>query len=203
MRIISKKVLLIMGGVILMGLGTAVCRQTNLGIDPYNALCVAVAQLTGMALGNVTLLGNLSLLVLVAVLAKRYIGIGTLVPMLSFGYLLQFFSMILPATTHWSGVSRLIAFSSGVLLIAFGMAVYMGGNLGMVAYDAIAFILHDWTRRPPFAFRVVLDLMVAGVAYRIGGPISIGTLILALGIGPLIDYFKRVPVARIYQHWAV
>ena len=103
--------------------------------------------------------------------------------MVTFGYFLQFFNWcLLRFLSFDSGFFiRLILFLAGMLLSTAGMSLYMSCNLGMVPYDCVSFIISGKTAINAFVVRVIVDFCVAVLALAAGGPINVGTVLLAFG----------------------
>ena len=185
---IVTRLLAILVGVTIMAIGTALCRITAFGIDPFNALCVGVSDHLHIPSGTGTLLLQAILAAVVLKFDRQYLGIGTLIPVAIFGYLLQFFTAFLPTIKNDVMLLKVAIFALGIFVTTFGMAIYMTCDLGMVPYDCISFLI---SKSHPFATRIIIDASVAALAFILGGPISVGTIIFALGTGPLIAWFQQ------------
>lgn len=188
-----QKFLVLIVGISIMALGTSICSTTGLGIDPFNAFCVALSKMFNIQLGTMILLLQAILGTLVFIFDKRKLGFGTLIPMISFGYFLQFFNWLVPKiiSFDFNMPVMFVLFILGMIIISFGMSMYMECAIGMVPYDSFAFILGERMGKRPFVFRITIDTAMAILAFTLGGPINIGTILLAIGVGPLIDYFRK------------
>lgn len=188
-----KRVLFLVIGIMIMGFSTALCNFTGLGIDPINAFAVAVSKLLNMQLGLFLLILQFVIAIGVFIFKRENIGVGTIFPMITFGYFLQFFNWLLPTFLPKTEniLINLLLFIIGMLILAFGMSMYMSCDFGMVPYDSIAYTLSDLTGKKVAAFRVSVDVLVAIIAFILKGPIGIGTVLLAFSIGPLIDLYRK------------
>lgn len=185
-----KKIITILLGIFIMGFGTAVCNMTGLGIDPINAFCQAIAEWSGFGVGIITLGIQAILGILILILNRQFLGWGSLIPMVAFGYALQLFNWLLPEIKLSLGLNILIFFI-GAIIIALGMSVYMSVSLGMVPYDGLAYVIASkWGGKVP-VLRIIQDLIIACLAFLMGGPINIGTFIIAFCIGPIVSYFRN------------
>ena len=142
-------------GVLIISLGTVLCKKTSLGIDPFNAFCVGISETISLNLGTTTLLINAALISVILLTGRSFIGIGTVLTMVSIGYFISFFDRILP------NVSFDLFAIPNILLFVVGMLI-------------------------------MLDSLTSLIAFIFGGPISVGTIILAGGLGPLIDFFREL-----------
>ena len=41
----KKQLIMLIVGVLIISLGTVLCKKTSLGIDPFNAFCVGISEL--------------------------------------------------------------------------------------------------------------------------------------------------------------
>ena len=197
-QITIRKVLRLSVGVQLMAFGTSLAQLTGLGIDPFNAFCTGVASLLNWPLGTFILLAQCSIALLVCYVHKAYLGIGSLIPMLCFGYLLQLCNQIMTGISipAFPFVIHILLFLIAMIIIATGMFCYMGCQLGMVPYDALAFLLEKLIDKNAYTLRVILDVIVILFALLVHGPIQLGTLLLAFGIGPLLQILHQIKCMR-------
>ncbi|EOH91164.1 YczE/YyaS/YitT family protein [Enterococcus pallens] len=188
-----KKLIVLMIGISMMALGTSICNITGLGIDPFNALCVAFSELFTIQLGTMVLILQAFLGIFVFISDRKKLGIGTLVPMILFGYFLQFFNWFMPQLIEASAnlIVNLSLFLVGMMIISIGMSTYMECEVGMVPYDCLSFVIGERINKNPFTFRVAIDTTVAVAALLLGGPINVGTVLLAFFTGPLINFFRK------------
>lgn len=198
-----KKIIILLLGIILLAFGTSICNYTGLGIDPFNAFCIGGGRLTNIALGTFVLIAQFIIAAIVFFLDKKYIGIGTVIPMVTFGYALQFFNWLIGEFVSFEFLLfvKIIIFLFGMLIIALGMSIYMSCDLGMVPYDGLAFVISEKIGKNAFALRVVLDVSVAVLALFVKGPINIGTVILAFGVGPLLNIVNNNVVNKLLLNW--
>lgn len=191
-EIIMKKYLILFAGLVFMALGTALCRLTGLGIDPANAFVAGLASKLGFGVGMTNLLFQGVLGIIVIMLNRHYLGWGSLVPIICFGYILQFFNTLLLGLVLSHLLLSIIVFVLGIIIIAFGMALYMESGNGLVPYDCYAYLFSQATNKKPFMFRVLIDMLTATLAFVLGGPVSLGTFVIAFGLGPVIDFFRKI-----------
>lgn len=196
-----KKILIFILAIVILAFGTAICNFTGLGIDPFNAFGVAISDLLNMSLGTIILSLQMVLGIFIFILKRENIGVGTIIPIISFGYFLQFFNWLFQKyfEIQHNLLLNIIIFIVGMLIIAFGMSMYMACKLGMVPYDSLAFVISDRIKKSPALIRIILDSTVAIVAFILGGPINIGTVLLAFSIGPLIELYRKYIFHKMFR----
>ncbi|MDU5336749.1 YczE/YyaS/YitT family protein [Enterococcus sp.] len=189
----KKQLIMLIVGVLIISLGTVLCKKTSLGIDPFNAFCVGISETISLNLGTTTLLINAALISVILLTGRSFIGIGTVLTMVSIGYFISFFDRILPNVSFdLFAIPNILLFVVGMLIMCFGVSLYIESHLGMVPYDCFSFIVSKRFGGKTFVYRIMLDSLTSLIAFIFGGPISVGTIILAGGLGPLIDFFREL-----------
>lgn len=180
-------------GVVVLSAGSAVLRTAGTGLDPYTAANVGISERLGLGLGLYQLISNAVLLIPMLLVGRRYLGVGTLINMVLAGFFIEWFSELLagwmpgdPTDGQQAGF-----FAIGIVLFAFGAALYMSAGVGTAPYDAIAPMVVDATGWPYRPLRVVQDTFFLMVALLVSGPVGVGTIVTAFFAGPLIDLFSR------------
>ena len=87
-----------------------------------------------------------------------------------------------------SGVPlQLVELLAGIVIIAIGSGLYLAADLGPGPRDGLMTGLHHrfgWSIRRA---RTSVELAVLVLGYLLGGTIGLGTVLFALGIGPLVQ----------------
>lgn len=189
----KRRMLVMLCSVLLMGFSTSVFSFSNLGVDPFTAMNMAVSEKLGLSFGFYQMLINSILLLAVAFSSKKLIGIGTVVNMVGVGYVCEFFTKIydrfLPAPTAFP--VQLCLMLSGVLLLSLAASLFFTAALGVGPYDAAGFVFRDKSNWHYKWCRVITDLVCTAVAIGFAGPVGIGTVVTAFCMGPVISFFNK------------
>lgn len=196
----KRKLFLVIGAVILMGFSLSFLVRTSFGEDPYSFMNLSISSRLGWTLGNWQALLNILLLLLVLLIARHHIGIGTIANMFLVGYSYDFFTwienQIMPVelTELWLRIT--IAVPALVLFIL-SASLYMTCDLGASPYDSLAFILYEQSvrllKKRTVSFRIVrifYDGLAVLVGYLLGQIPGLLTLIIALFLGPVIQWMS-------------
>ncbi|KRL21452.1 YczE/YyaS/YitT family protein [Lentilactobacillus kisonensis] len=187
------KTLMAFIGIAILSLGTTFLREGRVGLDPFTAMNTGLAAKFGMGLGNTQLISNLVIFVVVLILDRKKIGIGTIMNMVLVGYEIQWFTQlyndILPNSLNFLTVSADLII--GLLLFTLGSSMYMGASLGVAPYDAIAPIITNLVHLKYRIARISQDIVFMVVAFLVGGPVGVATIIVAFFTGPLITYWNK------------
>jgi uncharacterized membrane protein YczE len=173
-------------GLVTFGLGIAMMAEAGLGLGPWEAFHQGIARQTGLELGTVSILLGIPILVLWWPLGERP-GIGTLLNVVLIGSSTNVALALLPTPPDVALLARLALMLGGVVVIAVGSGLYLSTDLGPGPRDGLMTGLHHrfgWSIRRA---RTVVELSVLGLGWLLGGTVGLGTVVFALGIGPLVQ----------------
>jgi uncharacterized membrane protein YczE len=179
----------LLAGLAFIGIGVAFMKQANLGLGPWDVLGDGLAQLTGIKLGTASIIiGALVLLLWIPIREKP--GIGTLTNLLLIG---AFMNIALAVVRSVSGILlQSVWLTLGLLLAALGSVLYLGSQLGAGPRDGLMLGLSRKTGWSVRLTRTALEVAVLIAGWLLGGAVGVGTVVIALTIGPVIQVISRV-----------
>jgi uncharacterized membrane protein YczE len=172
-------------GLVLFGIGIGLMLQSDLGVPPWDVLHQGLARRFGMSVGVWSIIVSVGVLVLWLPLREPY-GLGTLFNAVIIGVVIDVTAVVLPEANS-IGIAWVMLIG-GVVLIGIASGLYIGANLGPGPRDGL---MTGIARRGPSIrlTRAVIEIAVLTAGWILGGTLGIGTLVFALGIGPLVQYF--------------
>lgn len=196
-REIAVRVVLLLIGLCIAHLGVTLFLQSDLGSDPFNVFIQGLyrglpwSQWSFMTHGRVHLLVSLLIMVVLLVVDRSYVGIGTILCMALGGPIIDVYTVWLSPVINGSlplGV-RLGLLVAGCLILAFGMTIVIRSQAGTGPNDLVAVVLSDKWKKPFGQVRIGVDLTFAAVGFLLGGVLGIGTVICAFLVGPAAQLF--------------
>jgi uncharacterized membrane protein YczE len=173
-------------GLTLYGLAGALQVRSGLGLDPWDVFHQGLARHLGLAIGTLVILVGAAVLLAWIPLRQRP-GVGTVSNVVLIGVAMNASLMWLPHV-HELGW-RISDMLGGVLLCGLATGMYIGANLGPGPRDGLMTGLARRTGRSIRLTRTALEVTVLAVGWLLGGTVGIGTVVFALGIGPLVQIF--------------
>ncbi len=174
-------------GFAIYGISIALIIRADLGTGPWAVLAVALADITGTTPGTMLIVTGLMVLV-VALLMKERIGWGTVGNILFIGPWTDLFLFLIPSLEDnlWLEIPALII---AVVLSGVATAVYISVNAGAGPRDSLMLAVSRVTGKSVQLSRVVIEILVVIGGWLLHGPVGIGTLVFAVLIGPLVQFF--------------
>ena len=179
----------LLAGLLLFGIGIALMAEAGMGLGPWEVFHQGIARLTGLQLGTVSILLGIPILAAWYPLGERP-GPGTLLNILLIGSATNVAMGLIPPVVGQP--QQLLVMLAGVVTIAAGSGLYLGSDLGPGPRDGLMTGLHyrfGWSIRRA---RTGIELTVLALGFLAGGTIGLGTVVFALGIGPLVQLMLRV-----------
>jgi len=177
-------------GFALFGTSIALMIRANLGTSPWVVLEVALAQITGLTPGTLSVIVGLLVLSGSLILRER-IGWGTLSNILFIGPWEDLALYFIPAVRGHLPVQMGMLLGA-IFLMGVASAIYIGVDAGAGPRDSLMLAVKrtsGWSLRRA---RGSIEVIVVLLGWLLGGPIGIGTVVFALLIGFSIQWGFRL-----------
>jgi uncharacterized membrane protein YczE len=180
---VTRRLVQLFTGLVLYGASLALLVRAGLGLAPWDVLHQGLAERTGATVGSMVI--AVSFVVLLAWIPLRQRpGFGTVANALLVGVALDLTMLVLGDVDTW--VWRVVLLLTGVLLNAVATALYIGALLGPGPRDGLMTGLVRRTGRSVRVVRTSLEVSVLVAGWLLGGTVGIGTVLYAVGIGPIV-----------------
>ena len=195
LRIWIKRVILLLIGLTIAHLGVTLFLLADLGSDPFNVLIQGLFRFLpwpGFMTHGYVHMGVSFLIILVLLVVDRsYIRIGTLLCMFLGGPIIDVFTILLGGLINAQSAMalRLVALVAGCVILAFGMTIVIQSKAGTGPNDLVAVVISDKTRWKFGVVRICVDVCFALAGFLLGGTVGLGTIICAFLVGPAAQIF--------------
>lgn len=179
-------------GLVFLSFGICMIILAGLGAGPWDALFVALSTNIGLTVGSWTFIIGFVLILLNGLLLKKKPDFSALITMFLIGSLIDFWLLVVFADLVVSVLAiRGVMLIVGILTSATGIACYLQSNFARNPIDHSMMVFHQLTGKSLSFSKTFLEVTVLIIAFFIGGPIGVGTVFVAFGIGPLIQLFYK------------
>ena len=173
-------------GFVLFGLSIALLIRANLGTGPWAMLEVAFSRIFGLTPGTMSVM--IGLLVLAVALGMRErIGWGTLGNIMFIGPWEDLALSFIPSVTG-NLLLQCAMLLAGILIMGIASAIYIGVDAGAGPRDSLMLAVKRVSGRSLRLARGGIEVILVLVAWLLGGPAGIGTVLFALLIGPSVQW---------------
>lgn len=182
-------------GITIMSLGISMTIKGYLyGIGPWDVLHVGLFKHLGLTIGTWAILTGILIVLVTMISTKKIPALGTWLNILFVGSFIDLFTWVLPSPTDLLGQSVIFIF--GVVVMSIGIGVYVSPNLGAGPRDSLMLFIMEKTGWSLKKVRTGIEVIVAIAGWMLGGPVGIGTILIAFGLGQLVHY--TLPASQKY-----
>ncbi len=182
----TARVVQLLVGLFLYGIALAMLIRADLGVGPWDVLSLGIAVHLPMSYGMATIVVS-ALVLLVWIPLRQRPGIGTLLNATLVGPSADLGLLLIPeADALWA---QALLLAGSMVLLALATGVYIAAQLGPGPRDGLMTGLTGLTGWPVWIVRTLIEGTALLLGWLLGGPVGVGTVIFAFGIGPLIGVF--------------
>ena len=187
------RVVLLVAGSTTIGVAVGIMLWNDFGPGPLDVFIGAVRTRTGLPLA-VAVWAVVGAMAAVAWALGRRPGIGTLIGPLIAGPVMQ---ATMTALDRWRAVDGLVVHvlvhGVAIGIIGFGAGALIASGLGAGTGELLAAAASDRSGRPVTRVRFACEATLLALGVALGGPIGLGTLLVAALIGPSVAHgYRRI-----------
>ena len=146
-----KRFLYMVLAIVLLGIGVSLLRLAGFGTDPFSCMVFGLVQHLPIDYGTLQIIINIILFIPVIILYPRSFGVGAFFNMIGLGYVVSFclylcgLCGVTVESVQGLLIVRILFLLTGIIVMCFGIALYMECDLGIAPYDMVAQLIEDKT----------------------------------------------------------
>lgn len=176
---------------IFIGFGIYLQIEADIGFPSWNALNQGFSIVFPITYGTASILIGLSI-VLVDVIMKEPIGMGTIIDAIFVGLGCDLFAWLDPVPEMNSLVLKILLFVLSLFILSIGQYLYMITGLSCGPRDAFTVAVGKRFRRISIGtVNNIISIIVLIISFLMGAKIGIGTVISVFGLGFVMDITFR------------
>lgn len=189
-----ERLLRLMLGLWLYGLSIALMIEGTVGASPWDVFHQGASLHLPLSFGVVMILASVAVL-LAWIPLRQMPGLGTVANTLLIG---PFADLNLALLATPDNLALRYAFMlAGVVVCAFATGLYIGAQLGPGPRDGLMTGLAHRTGWSIRRVRTLIETAVLAAGVLLGGIFGVGTIVFALGVGTVTQFFLRRLVVRL------
>ena len=170
-------------GLWIFGTGEAIIIASGFGVSPWTVLAQGIGEQTGYTVGESTFIVSV-LVLLMWIPLRETPGIGTILNVILIAMAIDVMAPFLPNPTETG--PALIQTIIGIMVVGIGSGFYLTANLGPGPRDGWMTGIQQRSGWPIGRVRIGIEIVVLSLGIVLGGTFGWGTIMFALGIGPII-----------------
>ncbi len=178
-------------GSLIMGIGIGFCNFAELGVDPMSVLVLGTYQRIHVSFGVMNFLICMIQMLITFFLNRKTITLATLIAMAAVSLGIDAFALLSIPSNLALFPYQYAWLILGIVLYCFGIAMSQLPECGYNTYDGVIFGIQKYLHVSYHQIRWGIDLTMLSIGYFLGGTVGIGTLLILLMAGKLIEYDVR------------
>lgn len=198
----GKKILFYLIGISVACMGVTFMIKSNVGAGPWDVVNIGLVNKIGLTFGTWVIIWQIFFLLFNAVLLKKRPEFESIITVVFWGLMMDFWMEIVFQNLYLASLSPLMRWGSflfGVLLIGVGVGIYLTSNLPRMPYDGTMIAISSRFKLGLNVSRTFLEGTAVIIAVSIGGKIGVGTVVIVLIIGSIIEFFNKISL-QLYDH---
>lgn len=186
---LAERLVRCVAGLAMFGIGIAFFVVSDIGVPPWDVFHQGVSGRTDLAIGTVIVITGFGVLLLWIPFRLRP-GIGTVLNAVQIGVVENIAEPLIPEPSNLAVQVLFVAL--GMVAIAAGSGLYIGAELGPGPRDGLMVGLNARYGISVRLARTAVEVTVLAIGIILGGTVGFGTVVFALGIGPLVQVTLRM-----------
>ena len=191
------RIAVLMLGLTIAHLGVTLFLLSDLGSDPFNVFVQGLFRTLGRLLhwpflthGRTHIAVSLLIILVLLVVDRSYLKIGTALCMLFGGPIIDGFTALLSPLLGGAALPlRCAMLVAGCVILAFGMTVVIRSDAGTGPNDLVALVISEKLAWRFSLVRVAVDALFVLGGVLLGGIAGAGTLVCMFLVGPVAGFF--------------
>ncbi|MEL3972179.1 YitT family protein [Rossellomorea oryzaecorticis] len=172
-------------GLFVLALGiTLTIKGKDLGIGPWDVFHYGLFKQLGLTIGTWSIIAGFLILLITGIGTKSFPKIGAFLNMLLIGIFIDLFNYLIPDPE--SILAQTLVFAVGIIVLGYGIGLYVSADLGAGPRDSLMLLVVEKTGWKVQWVRNGMEILVFIFGWMLGGPVGIGTVVIALGLGSIV-----------------
>lgn len=185
-REFTVRLLVFFIGIAILSFGIALTIEADLGVSGWDVLHIGLFNTFGLTIGTWSQIVGLVVIFFTIFIDRKILSIGTVLNTIFLGIFIDLFLYLLPTGEEWL-IQYLFLFF-GIIIMGIGAGLYISAKLGPGPRDSLMIALTNKYKLSVGRVKTLMEISVLIIGYLLGGPVFIGTLIISVVIGPIMQF---------------
>ncbi|WP_242841149.1 YczE/YyaS/YitT family protein [Clostridium akagii] len=178
-------------GFFLFALAMLLALYSKLGMSPWDVFHMGIVAHSMITLGRAAQLVGFCV-ILLSIFLGVIPGIGSIFNMIFIGIFVDLINNMGIIKTPESMLLKILMLLSAILIMGIATYFYLNVELGAGPRDGLMEGLVIKLNRPVWCVRGSIEITVLIIGFFLGGPVGVGTLLLAVAIGPSVQLAFKI-----------
>jgi len=178
-------------GFFLFAVAILLALYSKLGMSPWDVLHMGIVNHSMLSLGHTSQIVGFCV-ILLSIFLGVIPGIGSIFNMIFIGIFIDLINNTKILKTPGSMLGKILMLISAIIIMGIATYFYLKVELGAGPRDGLMEGLIKKFDKPVWLIRGSIEVTVLIIGFFLGGPVGIGTLLLAVTVGPSVELAFRI-----------
>ena len=178
-------------GLLIMGLGISIIAISNFGNGPWDAANIGLSEKTGMSIGLCMNVIAIIQIIIGGIINKEFPNFATMITSICLGVSVDFWMLFLGNIEITSTLIKFLVFLLALPIISIGISIYLVSKLPNTPLDYFMLAIKSKLNLSLMTSKITSESIGLVLGFMLGGTIGLGTIIIILAIGPMIQYLQK------------
>ena len=178
-------------GFFLFAVAILLALYSNLGMSPWDVFHMGIVKHSFLSFGQASQVVGFFIIIF-SISLGIIPGIGSVFNMIFIGFFIDLINNTEIIKTPGSMIGKVLMLISAILIMGIATYFYLKAELGAGPRDGLMEGLVKKLNKPVWLIRGSIEISVLIIGFFLGGPVGIGTLLLAVAIGPSVEFAFKI-----------
>ena len=188
---LKLRIIFFLVGLLIMGLGISIVAISNFGNGPWDAVNLGLNKKTGLSIGICMNIVAIAQIIIAGIINKEFPNFKTLITSISLGVFIDFWMLFLGNITITNTLMKFTVFVLALPIISLGISIYLTSKLPNTPLDYFMLSIKSKFNLSLMKSKIISESIGLILGFILGGTIGLGTIIILLGIAPIMEYLEK------------
>ncbi len=191
------RILFFIIGLSIMGLGIGLIVVSNFGAGPWDAVTVGLSHKLSISMGLAMNMIAFTQIIIGGIINKEFPKLTTMITSIFLGIFIDFWMLFLNGIVTSTLFMKFSIFVVGVVVVSIGISLYLVTKLPNTPLDYFMMAIKNKLNLSLMTAKITSESIGLVLGLILGGTIGLGTLIILLAIGPILQMLQK-PCNNLY-----
>ena len=185
----GKRIGIYLIGLAINALGIALIIFSTVGAGAWDTVAIGLNHSWGLTIGICTVITQVLVVLAIGIIERKRLQYESIIAIIIRSIFLDAWIYLvfnhIDLAASWE--IQWLYFIFGIISMGIGIGIYMEAHFPKSPIDGLMLAIHNRFKWSINTSRIVVELSGAVIGFILGGPVGLGTLIIALFVGKIIQ----------------
>lgn len=185
----GKRIGIYLIGLAINALGIALIIFSTVGAGAWDTVAIGLNHSWGLTIGICTVITQVLVVLAISIIERKRLQYESIIAIIIRSIFLDAWIYLvfnhINLAASWE--IQWLYFIFGIISMGIGIGIYMEAHFPKSPIDGLMLAIHNRFKWSINTSRIVVELSGAVIGFILGGPVGLGTLIIALFVGKIIQ----------------